>query len=148
MMKKLAFATLAGSLLLGTLNAQAADVDNAIEHRQGVFSAMKWYFGPMGAMIKGDMPYDQAEFTRRAEQLAKLAPMAEEGFVEGSAEGTEALPAIWEDMDTFSGGFDKLESTTAALVEASMSGDMAQIKPAFGDVAKTCKGCHDNFRED
>jgi len=147
-MKKLAIASLAGTLLLGAVNVQADDIEDAIEYRQGIFTAMKWYFGPMGAMVKGDMPYDQAEFTRRAEQFAKLTPMAEEGFVEGSAEGSEALPEIWEDMDTFSAGFDKLETAANALVAASKTGDMGQIKPAFGEVAKSCKGCHDNFRED
>lgn len=147
-MKKLALVTLASTLLLGAVNVQADDIEDAIEYRQGIFTAYKWYFGPMGAMVKGDMPYDQAEFTRRAEQLAHLAPMPEEGFVEGSAEGSDALPEIWEEMDQFSAGFDKLETTTAALVEASLSGDMDQIKPAFGAVAKSCKGCHDNFRAD
>lgn len=147
-MKKLALITLAGSLLCTSLSAQSADVEDAIEYRQSIFTAMKWYFGPMGAMVKGDMPYDQAEFTRRAELFAKLTPMAEEGFVEGSAEDSEALPVIWEEMDKFSAGFDTLEANATALVEASKTGDMGQIKPAFGEVAKSCKGCHDNFRED
>ena len=147
-MKKLLAASVAGALMMGSLNVQAADVEDAVEHRQGIFSAMKWYFAPMGAMIKGEIDYDQAEFPRRAELLSALTHMAEEGFVANSAEGTEAKPEIWENMDKFSGGFDQLQSNAAALVEASKSGDMGMIKPAFGEVAKTCKGCHDNFRED
>jgi len=35
-----------------------------------------------------------------------------------------------------------------ALAEVAKSGDLDQIKPAFGALAKTCKGCHDNFREE
>ncbi|TCK05630.1 c-type cytochrome [Marinobacterium mangrovicola] len=147
-MKKLVIATLSGALLAGSLNVYANDVEDAIEYRQGVFQAIKWYFGPMAGMAKGDIEYDAAEFTRRAEMLNQLSYMAEEGFIEGSAEGdTDALPAIWEDMDQFSAGFDKLQENTAALAEASKSGDMGTIMPAFAEVGKTCKGCHDNFRD-
>ena len=147
-MKKLVIATLSGALLAGSLNAYADDVEDAIEYRQGVFQAMKWYFGPMAAMAKGEIEYDQAEFTRRAEKLNQLTYMPEEGFIEGSDSGdTDALPAIWENMDKFSGGFAKLQETTATLADVSKSGDMDTIMPALGAVGKTCKGCHDNFRD-
>ena len=32
------------------------------------------------------------------------------------------------------------------LVAASKSNTMDTLKPAFGAVGKTCKGCHDDFR--
>lgn len=147
-MKKLVIATLSGALLAGSLNVYANEVEDAIEYRQGVFQAMKWYFGPMAAMAKGEIEYDAAEFTRRAEMLSQLSHMPEEGFIAGSDSGdTDALPEIWENKDKFSAGFDKLQETTAVLAEASKSGDMNTIMPAFGEVGKTCKGCHDNFRD-
>ncbi|MBR9883235.1 MAG: cytochrome c [Oceanospirillales bacterium] len=142
-------AAVGGVLLVSALSVQAAEVDDAIEYRQGIFNAFKWNLGPMGAMIKGKMPYDQAQFTLHAQRLETLSHMPLEGFVEGSDSGdTDAKAEIWSDMDTFSAGFDKLQTNAAALVEASNTGDMEQIKPAFGAVAKSCKGCHDNFRKD
>ncbi len=147
-MKKLVIATLAGALMVGSLSAQADAVEDAIEFRQGIFQGYKWYFAPLGAMVKGKADYDAAEFTRRAKMLSVLTPMALEGFIEGSDKGdTDAKAEIWQQFDKFSGGFDMMQSKVDALVAASESGDMEQIKPAFAEVAKTCKGCHDNFRD-
>ncbi|HEY2976325.1 MAG TPA: cytochrome c, partial [Burkholderiaceae bacterium] len=33
------------------------------------------------------------------------------------------------------------------LDAAAKSGNLDAIKAAFGDAGKTCKACHDNFRE-
>lgn len=148
-MNRFLTAVAGGALALSVLSVQASEVEDAIEYRQGVFTALKWNLMPMGAMVKGEMPYDQAEFTMRAERLAALSPMALEGFVEGSDGGeSEAKPEVWTEMDKFSAGFDTMHSSATALVEASRSGDLDKIRPAFGEVAKSCKGCHDNFRED
>ncbi|MEM9531088.1 MAG: cytochrome c [Pseudomonadota bacterium] len=50
---------------------------------------------------------------------------------------------------------DLFAEKTAAFVSAAESfaaiaqaGDQATISAAFGDVGKTCGGCHDEFRED
>ena len=32
--------------------------------------------------------------------------------------------------------------------EAAKTGDLAQIKAAFGGAAQTCKSCHDSYRKD
>lgn len=147
-MKKLVIAALAGTLMAGSLSAQADAVEDAIEFRQGIFQGYKWYFAPLGAMVKGEAEYDAAEFTRRAKMLAVLAPMPLEGFIEGSDKGeTDAKTEIWQQFDKFSAGFESLKANADALVAASETGDMAQIKPAFMEVAKNCKGCHDNFRD-
>lgn len=148
-MKKQLLCGLAVLALSTSSVVMASDADDAIEYRQGVFTAMKWHFAPMGAMVKGKLAYDAAEFQRRAELVAALAKMPQEGFVEGSDKGdTDAKAAIWENKDKFDQGMQMLVEKAAALEEAAQSGDMEQIKPAFGALAKTCKGCHDNFKED
>jgi len=38
------------------------------------------------------------------------------------------------------------ETGSANLVSVSQSGDLSAIKAQFGEVAKSCKGCHDKFR--
>ncbi|MBR9830247.1 MAG: cytochrome c, partial [Oceanospirillales bacterium] len=114
----------------------------------GAFSAMAWHFGTMGAMVKGKMDYDAEDFSRRAEIVAQLSKLPMEGFIPGSYTGeTDALPAIEQEWDKFEGGMNTLIENTAVLAEVAKSGDMDQIKPAFGEVGKTCKGCHDNFKD-
>ncbi|SIT07089.1 c-type cytochrome [Neptunomonas antarctica] len=148
-MKKLLIVGMATAVLMGsTLAAAATDAEKAIEYRQGVFNTIKWNFGPMAGMVKGKIDFDAAEFARRADAVAALATMPGEGFIEGSGVGdTGAKPAIWENKEKFDEGMDALAKNAAALAVAAKSGDMDIIKPAFGQLGKTCKGCHDDFRE-
>jgi len=39
-----------------------------------------------------------------------------------------------------------MQAETAKLVAAAKTGDLAQLKAAFGPAAQTCKACHDAFR--
>lgn len=120
----------------------------AVEYRKGIFKAVKWNFGPMGDMLKGKTEFNAEEFARRANNLAALSQMPLEGFIPGTYErSTSALPSIESDWETFAQGMEKFQTNTAALAEAAKSGDKAQIGPAFMQVAKTCKGCHDNFKD-
>jgi cytochrome c556 len=148
-MNKIAILGFAGVMTLGGATALASDaIDDAIKYRKGVFSAVKWHFGTMGEVVKGNQDYNAEDFARRAEIVAQLSKIALEGFVAGSYEGdTDALPAIEQNWDKFEGGMHKFTETAEALAVAAQSGDLAQIRPAFGEVGKTCKGCHDNFKE-
>ena len=135
--------------LLGTGSAWAEPKPFvAVEYRKGIFKAIKWNFGPMGAMVKGKIDYDAESFRRRAENLAALSKMPLEGFRPGTYDrATSALPAIEQDWETFTKGMAALEENTAALAEVAKGGDMKAIKPAFVKVARTCKGCHDQFKD-
>ena len=122
--------------------------EKAIEYRQGVMTAIGWNFGPIGAMMKGKQPFDKDLVARNAEFIAVLSKMAPEGFIPGSDKGkTKAKPEVFTEMDKFKGGMEKLQTETAKLAEVAKTGSMDQIKPQFGEVAKTCKACHDNFRQ-
>jgi cytochrome c556 len=80
--------------------------------------------------------------------VAQLSKLPLEGFIAGSYEGdTDALPAIEQNWDKFEGGMNMFAEKADALAAAAKTGDMDQIRPAFGEVGKTCKGCHDNFKD-
>jgi cytochrome c556 len=51
---------------------------------------------------------------------------------------------VWSEPEKFKAAFDKLAAATKALPAAA--GDVATLKVALGDVGKTCKGCHDDYR--
>ncbi|WP_027966839.1 c-type cytochrome [Halomonas halocynthiae] len=147
--------TLGTVALLLSANVQATEEnDNAIDYRQNALSVMAWQMGPLGAMAKGDMDYNAEEFQLRANNLAALAGMPWEGFVEGSFRGGEhsvstgALAKIATNMDDFMGMADDLVVQTTTLAELSNGDDFSAMRKQVGKVGQSCKSCHDAYRGD
>jgi len=135
------------SAMSTTAMAESDPAERALEYRQGAFNAMAWSFGPMAAMVKNKMPYDAALFTMHAERVAFLAHLPLEGFVPGSKIGdTTAKQEVWDNADDFRLGMEGLISEANKLVTVSQAGDLDAIRPQFGALGKTCKGCHDDYR--
>lgn len=144
----LASASLLSGLLLSSV-VKAADAEDAIEYRQSVFHTLAWQFGAMAAMVKGEKDYDAAEFQMRAERLAVLAQMPWEGFVKGSFEGdTRALGKIEAERADFDEHAQALMEESQTLAELSSTQDLAKLRSQFAATAKTCKGCHQEYRGD
>ena len=121
----------------------------AISYRQGAFTMIKHHFGPMAAMVKGDVEFNAAEFTKNAEAVAALSKFPINGFVAGSYSGeTEAKADIELNAEDFNKKMETFQVEAAALVEAAKGGDMAAIKPQFGKVGESCKACHKEYKED
>lgn len=148
-MKKLALVGVAVAMMSAS-GAALADKKafEAIEYRQAIFKAVKWQFGPMGDMVRGKQAFDGKEFAQRAQNLAALSQMPLEGFIEDTyASKTAALPKIEKEWDKFSAGMETFSTNAAKLAEVAKTEDLAKIRPAFGEVAKTCKACHDAYKD-
>ena len=143
--------TLALAGVLATTAAASGDDkagQAAVDFRESAMTIYKWYLGPMGAMVKGKTPFDGKAFRERAEGLAAAAGLnLLAGFPEGSADGTEARPEIWSRWSEFEEKYQALREQSARLAQVAATGDEAAMKAQFGETAKTCKGCHDDFRE-
>lgn len=128
-----------------------ADVkpETAIKYRQGIYHAMGWNFGPMSDMVRGKTSFDQAAFSKRAKRIEFYSQQLLEGFPPGSDKGakTDALRAIWDDFDDFKSKLSNFQDAAATLASTSASGDEAASKKAFMATAKTCKACHDKYRQ-
>ena len=132
---------------LGSATA-APKPDDAVAYRQGILRAMGWNVGPMGAMVKGDMPFDEQRFAFLAGRTAALAPMALEGFTPDTRDAkSHARPGLWDNLDDFEARMSKLREATAALASVAQGGDEAEIRRQFGETVQVCKGCHDEYRE-
>ena len=142
----------AGVVLASLLTSPAALADkteDAIQYRQAVFQTLAWQFSPMGAMVKGKQDYDAEEFRTRAERLALLAQMPWEGFIAGSYDGdTDALSKIESDRAGFDKRAEALMTQSRALADAAASQDLDALRSQFVETAKTCKGCHQQYRAD
>ncbi len=145
---------LMGTLLSIGINTIADAAENkttdAIEYRQAAFEVLAWNFGPMGAMVKGKIPFDAKTFVERAANVAFLSKMPIEGFIPGSEQGeTDAKPIIWQEWDDFKAKMGQLQEQSAKLAEvAKTATKIEEVANQFGETAKVCKGCHEKYRED
>jgi cytochrome c556 len=135
------------SLLPFSVSAQFAKMEDAVKYRQSALSIMATHFSRIGAVVKGEKPYDKASVEQDAAIVEMMAKLPWPAFPAGSDTGnTKAKTEIWKEHDKFGGGSDKLQTDAAKLSAAAKSGDLAAIKTAFGTTGQTCKSCHDSFR--
>jgi cytochrome c556 len=148
----MAIALLAGLTAALAQEKPPSKAEQAIKYRQSVYKVILWNFGPVAGMAQGKIPYDAAEFARRAERVATMAPMLLEGYPEGTASEpgikTRARPEIWENKAEFEKLMHDMENKTAALATVAREGDFDKSKAAFGDAAGACKACHEKLRTD
>jgi cytochrome c556 len=139
---------LATSLLCLTGSTFADDpTQAAIEYRQSAMNVLGWNLKPMAAMVKGKKPYDQAAFSRHAQDLAAAAALDHlSGYPEDSEGDSKARPEIWLNWEDFEKQMKDFQVQAAELAKVSSGGDMALIKPVFAKTAKGCKSCHKEFK--
>lgn len=128
--------------------AQFQKPGDAVKYRQSAFSVMGTHFGRIGAMVQNRVPFDAAALAANAEIVATLSTLPFAAFGEGTDVGdTKALPTVWSQRAKFDAGATRMQQAVVELNSAAKTGDMAKIRPAFGAVGATCKGCHDDFRD-
>lgn len=150
-MKQVLLAALIGtSTLLASGNVAAqAKPEDVIKFRQSVYTVIGWHVRPLGAMVKGQMPFDQAEFLRNADIVADMSKIAPHAFPAGSDKGatTRAKPEIWSDAAGFKKVMDNFQAEAGKLAEvAKTATSVDQVRGQFGALGKACAACHDNYR--
>ena len=151
MKKNLALLALAAAAATTSLPAAAqfAKAEDAIKYRQSSFFVLGQHFSRIGAMANGKVPFDAKAAQENAELVAMLAKLPGAGFGPGTDKGapTKAKPEIWTEQAKFKEHAEKFLTETTKLAAASKTGDLAQLKAAFGPAAQTCKACHDAFKD-
>lgn len=127
-------------------HAQFAKVEDAIKYRQSALSLMGAHMGRVGAVVKGQRPYDKAAVEADVTIIEMMSRLPWSAFPPGSDANTKAKPEIWSDQEKFQAASEKMQAEVQKLSAASRTGDLAQIRTAFGAVGQSCKACHDNFR--
>ena len=150
-MKKRLF-TVGLALVLGagySLSAfSQAKPEVLVKQRQSAMTLQGKYFGPLGGMAQGKVPYDAVVVARNAGYLDALSKMPWDGFTPDTKDQkTRALPAVYTDTAKFKEAQDRFQSEVAKLVAVSKSGDEAAVKAQIGATGKACGGCHESFRE-
>jgi cytochrome c556 len=150
-MKKTAFAALgiatvaiAGALVSGQVAAQSTP-DAAIKYRQAAFTLMGNHMGRLGAMAKGNAPFDAKAAQASANVVAMVSHLPWDAFPKGSEGANSKVKGDpWTNADEFKKLGEKMMAETAKLPAAAASLDT--LKTQVGAVGASCKGCHDKFK--
>jgi cytochrome c556 len=117
-------------------------------YRQSYFALLGANFGPIGAMVKGEMPWNQEQLQGFADDFAAVTTLnILRGFPPGSEKGTtRAKPEIWENLEDVSSKFEDMKAAAATLQTTVAGGDRGAIAQQVGAVGQTCKACHDDYK--
>ncbi|BDX06035.1 c-type cytochrome [Planctobacterium marinum] len=155
-MKKLLVLMVSAALLATTAVAQdEADSQKearaALKFRQSLFQLIRSNMGALGAMAKGNAPFDAAVMEKNGMRIEQLSLMIEDYMATDTRKyklDTEALDKIWEQPEAFSEKVAALTSAAQNLQAVAKAGDESKFRAAIGGVGRTCKGCHDDFKAD
>ena len=115
------------------------------ENYEKIGDAMK----VIGRELKDDSP-DLAQVRQNADVIATLAPQVKTWFPEGTGPDvgkTDAKAEIWQKPDDFAAKARDFEQAALAFRTVAQGNDVAAIQAAQGNLGKSCKACHDLYRE-
>lgn len=139
-------ATVTLAVLPLAAQAQFSKPEDAVKYRQSVFALMGAHMGRIGAMVKGQRPFDKAALEQDVAVIDMMSKLPWHAFPSGSTQNSKAKPEVWSEPAKFQAAADKLQGEVQKLSAAARSGDMVQVRAAFGAVGESCKACHTDFR--
>ncbi|NKD54541.1 MULTISPECIES: c-type cytochrome [unclassified Haematospirillum] len=132
-------------LLALPICAQAGEKET-IKYRENNMEIIGSHMNSIVAIIKEQVPHKE-HLATHASGLSAAAKMSSAAFKEKTSGGdTTAKDTIWSDSAKFDEAMQMMLTSTAKLETAAASGDMSAVQAAVGDVGKSCKNCHDTFR--
>lgn len=148
---KLSVAALSLLVLSGTALAQAKPED-AIRFRQSGYTFMAWNMGNIRRNIEGEFNKDQV--VAAANVIAAIAnsgmgKLYQPGTDKGTGwHETKVKPELFTDKEGVGTVAKAFNEAANQMAKVAATGDQAAIKAAFGDLGKSCKGCHEKFKVD
>ncbi len=152
----LRFSSAALALILAALTLTACDSepkdthpDQLVTKRRAVFKQFTRTLEPMGMVARDRKPYNSSEFMISALELQKLSSQPWPYFTaDSNYPPTHAKPEVWQEASKFKAAQDEYLTKVNQLVAAAQSGDLGVVRTAVDTVQKSCKSCHDTYRND
>ncbi|MBI3523825.1 MAG: cytochrome c [Betaproteobacteria bacterium] len=141
------FATALTLMVAAGASAQVKPED-AIGYRQSVMNVVGHAFGPMISMAQGKIPYNKDVVVKNSNVLDTIIDLPWTSFAPGTEKGapTKASMKIWSESEKFKEHADKVQQAAANLAKVAKTGDEKAVKTAIGELGKSCKSCHDDYR--
>jgi cytochrome c556 len=134
-----------------TLAQEEFDPQPVIEGRQSALRDIGAAFKGINDEFKKSQP-SLPLIRQYAAQIDDLARQQKFWFPPGTGPETEiemkAKPDIWKQPAEFKAGQVAMAEQAAKLAKIATGSDAAAIRSQWQALGKTCKGCHDKFREE
>lgn len=145
----LALGTCAGAGI--SIAEEELDPQPIIEGRQAALRDIGGAFKGISDELKASSP-SIARISHYARQIDDLTQQQRFWFPPGTGPEaeieTKARPKIWLAPEEFKKAQLAFSENAHKLVAAAQSGDVATIQAQWRELGKSCKGCHDKFREE
>jgi cytochrome c556 len=130
--------------------ARADDLQTTVDTRRATMKDIAAQTKAIYAVVDAKSG-DMADMQKRALQIQADAAKIPTLFPPGTStnelgDKTHALPAIWQQMDSFKADAANLGTQAGKLAEAAQGGDMAAFSAQFAAMGKACGTCHTDFR--
>lgn len=152
-MKHLNLLGAAAALVLTSapLWAQEDPFADQVETRHGFMLQMAAELGKIGAMVKGETPYDAAVAGKAGANVAAIASvismdMFPAGSENGKSADSFAKAELWANQDDFLAKLADL-NTAAGVLATDAGKDVDSAKTAMMAVGKACSACHEAYRQ-
>jgi len=138
--------------LVGAAIAADLKPEEQILTRQAGYSFMSWNMGKIKTNLEGTFSQPQVEAAANA-----IAGIANSGMGALYGPGTDkdigdvktrVKPELFTDQEEVGRVAVAFIEAANNMAEVAAMGDEAEVKAAFGELGKSCKGCHDKFRAD
>lgn len=139
------FGALAVTAAVVSVSAAAFAGENDVKFRQSTMKAVGGHMTAMAAILKGEVKH-ASHLRGHAAAMASLGKMAPDVFQKGS-EGGSAKPEAWSKPEDFKKALAAFATASDNLNKAAQGPDKKAVGAAFAALGKSCKGCHDDFRE-
>ena len=141
-MKKLAIITFAIAMSGATIHAHSVE-NPSVQKRMDVMKEIKGAMGVLGGMAKGAIAFDATAAGAAQNTLVEQSGMVAATFESNETDPkSEALPAIWENWDTFVEMAEDLTFAAEGLDASSLDG----VRSGLGNIGASCGACHKKFR--
>ena len=148
-----AAATLALAALAVTTEAASIGKAKALRVMHERHEGME-VIGKANKALRGELEAsapDRATIRASAARIATLSRKIPRWFPKGTGPDvgkTEAKAGIWQKPEDFKAKAAGFARAARAFQAAARGGDLNAIRTAQGDLGKSCKACHDLYRED
>jgi cytochrome c556 len=147
----LASTAIIAALFLTACGGEARDThpDQLVTKRRAIFKQFTRTLEPMGMVARDRKDYNPREFNISALELQKLSTQPWAYFTpDSNYPPTHAKPEVWQQSAEFKLAQENFQTSVNRLTQAAHGSDLDLIKASVNEVQKSCKTCHNQFRND
>jgi len=136
--------------VLSTVALAEMKPEDAITARQGGYKFMAWNMGRIKMNLEGE--YNKGEVIQAANVIQAIANSGMgKLYMPGTDKGTgfhetKVKPELFTDHEGVAKVAKTFNEAANEMAKVAATGDATAAKVAFGELGKSCKGCHEKYR--